>query len=397
VLSVPRHLGRGVCAPALALVATAAALAAPSSAQAISASTVLATAQKAGNGDYGGQCKVFVNTTVASASKGKIALSKYHRGYAEAGATEVGLAQAGPGDIIQVTPAGSTDATAESLWRRGGPLHSAVVEANLGGGVFRVIDSNWSGSERVTRHVFSPETWAASKGGGIVKVWRFGQGAPSPTTSLGDGSFVRVAGTQGIYLIAGAAPLPVLDWDAVGGEAPVTEIDWSTLSNLAPFPVDGTVLRAGPGGPLYSVTRGVPRPMAGAPAPGRTVVVVDPLAIRNAGGPGAWSRLRSTEFAAKGVATRPRFTAAPRRVTRGKGFAVAATVRATSRGVPAGRCTIQRRAGTRWIDGGSGSVSQTGTCRMRVRLTATSTVRVSFIGATGWRSSHSPGRTIVVR
>ena len=137
--------------------------------------------------------------------------------------------------------------------------------------------------------------------------------------------------------------------------------------------------------------------MTGTPAPGRAVVVVDPLAIRNAGGPGAWSRLRSTEFASKGVATRPALTSAPKRVTRGKRFAVAASVRASSRGVPAGRCTIQRRTGKRWTDGASGSVSTTGTCRIHMRLTVSSVVRVAFIGATGWRSSNSPARAIAVR
>lgn len=394
---MPRHARGGVRAPAFALVAVAAALAGPASAAAIDAATVLSVAQRAANGDHGGQCKVFVNTTVASASKGRIALSRYHQGYADAGAVEVDLAHAGPGDIIQVTPAGSTDATAEALWRRGGPLHSAVVEANLGGGAFRVIDSNWGGSERVARHVFTPATWAASKGGGIIRVWRFGRGGAVPAASLGDGSFVRVAGTEGIYRIAGAAPLPVVDWDAVGGEAPVTEVDRSTLANLAPFPVDGTVLRAGPGGPLYTVRKGVPRPLTGTPPPGRTVVVVDPLAIRNAGGPGAWSRLRSTEFAARGVTTRTAITGAPRRAARGRAFTVTARVRAASRGVPAGRCTIQRRAGKRWVDGASGTVSPAGICRMRARLAAATVVRVSFLGATGWKSSRSAGRRVTVR
>ncbi len=398
MLSVPRHINvRRVGLPTLALTACAA-LVAPAPAQAVNAGDVLRVAQSAANGDARGQCKVFVNTVVASASRGRIALSRYHAGYAEAGAVAVDLSQAGPGDIIQVTPAGSTDATAETLWRRGGPLHSAVVERNLGDGRFAVIDSNWGGDERVSRHVFDPLAWAASKGGGIVKAWRFGAagGAPAAST-LGDGSFIRVAGSAALYRLAGAAPLPVTGWQAVGGEAPVTEADWATVNNLAPFPVDGTILRAGPDGPLYRVQHGVPKRMADGATPARPPVVVDPLVITNAGGPGAWGRLRNVAFDARGVLTRTAVTAVPKRVARGARVAVAARVRAADASRPAGRCTLQRRAGKRWIDLGSASLSASGTCTVRGRLGASSVVRVAFVAATGWRSGHSAGRHIAVR
>lgn len=381
--------------PAMAALACAAAVAAP--AQALDAAAVLRTAQAAENGDARGQCKVFANTVVASASRGRITLSRYHAGYAEAGAVEVDLASAGPGDIIQVTPAGSTDATAEPLWRRGGPLHTAIVERNLGGGRFAVIDSNWGGDERVTRHVFAPLEWAASKGGGIVKAWRFGKAGSTPAVSaLGDGSFIRVAGTDALYRLAGAAPLPVTGWAAVGGEAPVTEVDWPTVNNLAPFPVDGTILRSGPEGPLYRVSRGVPKALPAGASPSRPPVVVDPLVIANAGGPGAWSRLRSVAFEAKGLATRTAITAAPRRVARGARVAVSARVRARGTAMPAGRCTLQRRAGAGWTDLGSAALSAGGACTVRSRITASSTVRVAFVAATGWRSGYSAGRWITV-
>lgn len=398
MLSVPRHLRTCVGLPALALAASATILVAPAPAHALDAAAVLRTAQAADNGDARGQCKVFVNTVVASASRGTITLGRYHAGYAEAGAVEVDLTQAGPGDIIQVTPAGSTDATAETLWRRGGPLHSAIVERNLGNGRFAVIDSNWGGDERVTRHEFAPLAWAASKGGGIVKAWRFGKAGAAPALStLGDGSFIRVAGSSALYRLAGAAPLPVTGWAAVGGEGPVTEVDWATVNNLAPFPVDGTILRAGPAGPLYRVAKGVPRRLADGAAPARPAVVVDPLVIANAGGPGAWSRLRNVAFEAKGLATTTAITAAPRRVARGARVAVTARVRARGTQAPAGRCTLQRRTGTRWADLGSAKVGPTGTCRIRARIGATAMVRVAYIAATGWRSGHSAGRRIAVR
>lgn len=384
---------RGLGASATALVLAIA----PAHAVALDASQVLAVAQRATVGAAGGQCKVFANTVVASASKGRIALSKYHDGFRDAGAVEVPLQLAGPGDIIQIIPRGSTDATAETFWRRGGPLHTAVVERNLGGLRFAVIDSNWAGNERIARREWDPVAWADSKGGGIIKAWRFGRGGAVARTALGDGSFVRVTGTSGIYRIAGAAPLPVLTPAAVGGVQSVTEIDYPTLNNLAPFPVDGTILQSGPGGPLYMVRDGVPRPLPASVRPDRPPVVIDPAAIENAGGPGAFSRLRNVAFTARGVVTRLRVVAAPKRVARGARPVVRMRVTAAGSQTPVGRCTLQRRRGTSWVAGGSGTLSAAGTCAVRVKIDATTLLRGRFLGSTGWRPATGPGFRIRLR
>lgn len=401
MFAVPQTLRRASAAPALVAIGASAAvlLALPTPARSLNAADILRVAQSASNGETAGQCKVFANTVVATASRGRIALSKYHDGYADAGAQEVPLEAAGPGDIIQVTPAGSTDATAESFWRRGGPLHTAIVERNLGGGRFQVIDSNWGGDERVSRHIFTPREWADSKGGGIIKAWRFGSGAPG-ARALGDGSFVRVAGTQGIYRLAGAAPLPILSWEAIGGEQPVVEVDWSTLNNFAPFPVDGTVLQAGPGGPLYTVRQGIPTALKAGATPGREPVVVDPLTIRNAGGPGAFSRLRSMAFAGKGIVTRVAVIAAPKRVKRGASAALRARITAakTPGGArPVGSCAAELRRGTKWLPQRSAALGADGTCRVRVTVRRKAVVRVAFAGATGWRASASRPLAIGLR
>ncbi|MEQ9335629.1 MAG: hypothetical protein RJQ03_00385 [Miltoncostaeaceae bacterium] len=383
----------GVGAPVTAIVLALA----PAHAVAVDASQILSVARRASVGAAGGQCKVFANTVVASASKGRIALSKYHDGFREAGAVEVPLELAGPGDIIQVIPAGSTDATAETFWRRGGPLHTAVVERNLGGLRYAVIDSNWAGNERIARRTWEPVEWADSKGGGIIKAWRFGRGGTVARSALGDGSFVRVAGTSGIYRIAGAAPLPVLTPTAVGGVRSITEIDYPTLNNLAPFPVDGTILRSGPGGRLYRVTDGVPRILPVTFRPDRPPVVIDPAAIANAGGPGAFSRLRNVAFSARGALTRLRVVSAPARVRRGPTAVVRMSVAGPGGVRPVGRCSLQRRRGKRWIAAGSANLTAAGTCAVRVRIGAATLLRGRFLGSTGWRPATGPGFRIRLR
>jgi hypothetical protein len=126
-------------------------------------------AERAPDGTWGDWCKVFVNTTVRAAI-GR-SLGGYQQGYATAGARLVTPAQAARGDIVQVTPPGSTDDTAERLWaKKQGKLHAMVILANLGGGNLSVIDSNWTGAKTVLRHRLNPYTWAP---GNDIRIWRF--------------------------------------------------------------------------------------------------------------------------------------------------------------------------------------------------------------------------------
>lgn len=104
------------------------------------------------------------------------------------------------------------------------------------------------------------------------------------------------------YRIAGGAPIAIASWARIGGRRPALRVDPAALAHaggagrwghLRRLPRDHTILRAGPGGPLYSTREGVPRPIASLP-PGRRAVVVDPAAIANAGRPGIWRFLRSS-------------------------------------------------------------------------------------------------------
>jgi len=82
-----------------------------------------------------------------------MSLSGYQQGYARAGGVEVPSADAVKGDIIQVTPVGSTDATVDSMYAAGRTaLHAAIVVANNGSNSFYVIDSNWGRNELVHHH-----------------------------------------------------------------------------------------------------------------------------------------------------------------------------------------------------------------------------------------------------
>jgi cell wall-associated NlpC family hydrolase len=120
-----------------------------------------------------------------------------------------------------------------------------------------------------------------------------------------DGTFVKGYGHATIYRTAGGAPI------AIGGPSvfeaihpsgvPVTMVDQEAIekaggagawSHLRAYPASGTILRAGPEGPLYEVREGAPYSISSLPS-GATAVMVDPAAIANAGRPGAWRFLRA--------------------------------------------------------------------------------------------------------
>ncbi len=140
-------------------------------------SDIATTAETHTLGSWGGQCKAFVNGVVAGATG--VSLSGYQQGFANAGAVEVtNHNDAVRGDIIQITPAGSTDATAETLYNpsvSSRQLHTTIIRGPRNSdGSFNVIDSNGDGhnDELITEHALNPDaSWAA---GSIVKIWRFG-------------------------------------------------------------------------------------------------------------------------------------------------------------------------------------------------------------------------------
>jgi hypothetical protein len=117
-------------------------------------------------GQYGGQCKTFVNNIVSAASGGsQWPAPGYHSGFQNAGGVQVSTANATKGDIIQV---GNSD----DDW----PLHTAIVVENRGGGDFWVVDSNWGNNERVSQHAFNI-SWG---NGSDTRIWRMGTVPPIP-------------------------------------------------------------------------------------------------------------------------------------------------------------------------------------------------------------------------
>ncbi len=80
-------------------------------------------------------------------------------------------------------------------------------------------------------------------------------GASSP---FPDATFVQVVSPQeGIYEIAGGAPLLVSSWGAVGGPHPVTVISQQQWASLPPVPAGGTFLVTSTG-KIYRVAGGAP-------------------------------------------------------------------------------------------------------------------------------------------
>lgn len=304
------------------------------------------------DGSWGDQCKIFANKVIKAATG--LTLRGYQQGYRDAGATEVSAEAAVRGDIIQVTPGGSVDSTATSMWRAGlGRLHTAIILRNRGDGSFDVIDSNWVGYERVGHHnAFNPTTWAPRD---TVRIWHFGAGTenqlvsyagvtyrlaggapipaaadPAHTRALSDqewaalpaqpadGTFIRgvAAGdpdTGAIYRVVGGAPVYVSDLAAVGvPPETIFDVDLNAIrtagqpgTHLLARPADGTLLAAGD--LTYEVTSGAPIPVTTT----RLGWLVDPAAIAHAGEGGAWSHLAAPPATAPATTTQQTEAANP--------------------------------------------------------------------------------------
>jgi uncharacterized protein YciI len=257
-------------------------LALPASALAsnsFSNSSIAEIAETYPEGSLQGQCIVFVANVLKQASGNTISLSAYAWGYQGTyphfGGVQVSAAEATRGDIIQVTPPGSSDSQGAEL--DDGPLHTAIIRQNLGSGNFSVIDSNFAYDERVARHNVSLGSWA----GDVVKIWRMGQvpggGGGSGGGAVTNGSFVSYQGN--VFRIAGGAPLYVSNWSVFGGAQPTQELSASEWEGLRSRPSDGTLLRSGT--TVYVVAGGAPLVVSSCNAIGSCdgYVQVDPYDI----------------------------------------------------------------------------------------------------------------------
>jgi hypothetical protein len=115
---------------------------------------------------------------------GSTSVYGYHNCYLQAGGIEVSAAKATRGDYIQVfNEANPYDYS---------HVHTAIIENNVGGGVFDVIEQNWPvGNGVAHRRWDSPYKWAAA-GSRQVHIWRLGT-VPSPpppvVSSMAAGDF----------------------------------------------------------------------------------------------------------------------------------------------------------------------------------------------------------------
>lgn len=117
---------------------------------------------------FEGQCWPWVRRVVEDSTGLTIGFG-YRSGFAEAGAQEVSLADAGPGDVIQL----ADDANA-GPWANYPGLHTAIIVSIEEPGVFTVIDSNskWDGIVRL-RPNYDPLASAARYSWIDVHVYRF--------------------------------------------------------------------------------------------------------------------------------------------------------------------------------------------------------------------------------
>jgi len=118
-------------------------------------------------GSWQGQCWPWVREVVRTATGRTIGFG-YREGFLHGGAAEVALAEAAPGDIIQLAQDGDDGPGADYPG-----LHTSIVVSVDGAGRFTVIDSNsqWDGIVRV--HSYEPLASAARYPGISVHVYRF--------------------------------------------------------------------------------------------------------------------------------------------------------------------------------------------------------------------------------
>lgn len=128
-------------------------------------------------GTYQGDCWPWVKRVVFEATGHEIGFD-YRLGFLEAGAIEVSAEEAAPGDIIQVARDSWTSPDADYPG-----LHTAIIIANRGGGVFDAIDSNqqWDGIVRL-RDGYRPYAQAAAYGLQVY-IYRFPAAGSEPSLS----------------------------------------------------------------------------------------------------------------------------------------------------------------------------------------------------------------------
>jgi LysM repeat protein len=155
-------------------------------------------------GRFGGECRVWVQRIVRETT-GVIIGSDYHLGFLQAGGTEVPLASAQHGDIIQLADPNNTLPSADYAG-----LHTAIVLDNLGGGKFRVVESNMNFDGMVGVRDWDPLDSAKRFPNIKVRAYRL-PGAPLRPPS----AQAAAAAPAGIPLASGVMAVVLADGDCL--------------------------------------------------------------------------------------------------------------------------------------------------------------------------------------
>jgi hypothetical protein len=137
----------------------------------ISNAAIYAEADSYPSGTGVGVCKSWVESVfnaVAEDAGASLRLgSGYYGCYQDAGGSQVQLAEAVRGDVVQVY-----ESSEPETYHWG--MHVAIVVDNLGGGVLNVIDANWNVDGLVLRHQWNVPAHLSEHEGLEVAVWRLG-------------------------------------------------------------------------------------------------------------------------------------------------------------------------------------------------------------------------------
>ena len=176
----------------VAVIAVLSAFSAPRPAAAAPASDAIVARAQEGVGTWGGQCWEFMKSVVRDATGAEVGFD-YREGYLEAGAIEVSLESAGPGDIIQIV--NDTWSTPDADYPG---LHTAIIISSNGDGTFEVIDSNMNWDEMVNWRASYDPAAIAARNGINFHVYRFGgDAADAVPTQPTQPTFRTVPGAVG--------------------------------------------------------------------------------------------------------------------------------------------------------------------------------------------------------
>lgn len=99
-----------------------------------------------------------------------------------------------------------------------------------------------------------------------------------------DGTFIKNAIGNGVYEVVGGAALPVSSWGNVGGSRPYTSVDpWAINHSFRQYPADGTFVKNAIGNGVYIIAGGSALAVSNWANVGgsRAYTNIDPWAINN--------------------------------------------------------------------------------------------------------------------